>query len=77
MELHNLDHLRTHGEEALEISLPLPILSPSPLAGEGQGEGGSAPGIIPLPLPAQADGDAVRGCLPGLFCPFRFDVHGQ
>ena len=44
MELHNLDHLRTHGEEALEISLPLSILAPSPLAGEGRGEGALLPG---------------------------------
>ena len=75
MELHNLDHLRTHGEEALEISLPLLILAPSPLEGEGRGEG--SPRILPLPLPPQANRDAVRRCLPGLLRPFRLDVHGQ
>ena len=51
MELHNLDHLRTHGEEALEISLPLPILAPSPLAGEGRGEGSLPWDVLMLSFP--------------------------
>ena len=51
MELHNLDHLRTHGEEALEISLPLLILSPSPLEGEGRGEGFLLRDVLTLSFP--------------------------
>ncbi len=69
MDLRNLDHLRTHGEEALKICLPLPLV------GECRGEG--SPRTFQLPLPPHPNRYAMRGFLPGLLRPFALKGHGQ
>ncbi len=57
-------------------SSPIPFFLPLPLR-ERAGVRGLCSRMFQLPLPAQANRDAVRGFLPGLFCPFTLKGHVQ